>query len=76
MTTTMRRLLVETTDDIRTVTGDCCSSTVRDATPNEIRDFRSYPCDHTAKALLVYDLMCGSYDLRCCAVCDAALGLL
>lgn len=71
-----QKLFVETARTLRRANGWCEAAEVREATPNEIRDFRSYPCDHTAPALLVYDVRGWDYDIRHCGACDAVLGLI
>lgn len=71
-----QQLFIEIAKTTRMANGWCEASDVREATPNEIRDFRSYPCDHTAPALLVYDIPGWDYDIRRCGACDAVLGLI
>lgn len=61
----------------RTSTGCCIFSEIRDATEEDIVKFyNNFPCDHTAKELLVYDIGSYLYDIRKCAVCHQTIGVI
>jgi len=71
-----RKLFIETALDHRLNNGLCTMSDVREATKEEIEKFKSLPCNHSSKELLIYDVPGHLYDLRLCAVCDDLLGMI
>lgn len=51
-----------------------CSKPIK-ATPEQIKEFKSKPCNHDLRVdKLIYDIPGWIYDLRHCGVCDAFLG--
>lgn len=55
--------------------GRFLSSEVKEATPQEITEFKSKGCKHDLTVnKLIYDIAAHPYDLRYCGVCDEFIG--
>jgi hypothetical protein len=49
---------------------------VREASEEEIKEFKSKECNHSSQDLLIYDEKGWLYDARYCGVCNKCIGLI
>ncbi len=57
--------------------GKLLCSDVAEATEEQVKEFKSRPCDHSSTVdKLIWDEPGYPYDFRFCGVCECALGMI
>ncbi len=70
------KYFIETANEPRRIDGNCGAANIREASPEEITEFMSKPCNHQQVELLVYDTPAYAWDIRRCAVCGLVIGMI